>query len=229
MIFGGIQKCSTLDYPGSLSAVLFTVGCNLDCFYCHNRALLKTSCPVLPFNDIDSFLKKRIGLIDAIVISGGEPTLQDGLIEFIKYVRSLGYLVKLDTNGQRPDIVEEAASQKLIDYLAVDLKSLPDDYHWVACGTDNAFENVTKTIHIASKYNISHEVRTTLYPGLTLESLLSIMKSVPALPLYRLNFYKPPEEARADAAFLLTLPALSEAEIEQARPVLEEAQPNIIW
>lgn len=102
MIFGGMQRSSTIDFPGALACVLFTRGCDLDCFYCHNRELIAGDGDQLAEAAVFSFLEKRRGLLDGVVVSGGEPTLQPDLEEFLRRVRPLGYRVKLDTNGRRP-------------------------------------------------------------------------------------------------------------------------------
>ena len=102
MIFGGMQKSSTIDFPGTLCCVLFTRGCDLDCFYCHNRSLISAKGPALLQEDVWSFLERRRGLLDGVTISGGEPTLQEDLPEVLRRLREMGYKTKLDTNGQRP-------------------------------------------------------------------------------------------------------------------------------
>ncbi|MEG2074140.1 MAG: anaerobic ribonucleoside-triphosphate reductase activating protein, partial [Angelakisella sp.] len=135
MLFGGIQRTSTIDFPGTLAAVLFVRGCNLDCFYCHNRGLLSPRGEALTESGVKEFLEKRKGLLDGIVVSGGEPTVYEDLPEFLTYLKKLGYKVKLDTNGQRPAVTEELAKAGLADYFAVDFKALPRDSHFVT-GSD---------------------------------------------------------------------------------------------
>ena len=144
MIFGGMQRSSTIDFPGALACVLFTRGCDLDCFYCHNRELIAGDGGQLAEAAVFSFLEKRRGLLDGVVVSGGEPTLQPDLEEFLRRVRPLGYRVKLDTNGRRPALVERLWREGLFDYVAVDVKALPADYPAV-CGADR-FSDVRLTI-----------------------------------------------------------------------------------
>ncbi|MEG1993755.1 MAG: anaerobic ribonucleoside-triphosphate reductase activating protein, partial [Oscillospiraceae bacterium] len=128
MVFGGIQKVSTIDFPSVLSCVVFTKGCNLDCFYCHNRSIIENSAENISEEDVLSFLEKRKGLLDGVVVSGGEPTIQDDIGDFLSKVRSMGYKLKLDTNGQNPEKVKEILGGGLCDYVAVDIKASRQKY-----------------------------------------------------------------------------------------------------
>ena len=127
MLIGGFQKCSMIDYPDKLSAIVFSQGCNFRCPYCHNPEL------VLPakFNvslkddEIIGFLKTRIGKLDGVVLTGGEVCLQKDLIQFAEKIKDLGFLIKLDTNGSKPDVVEKFLDKKLVDYFAMDIKTSP--------------------------------------------------------------------------------------------------------
>ena len=121
----GLYKTSLVDYPGKVSSVIFTGGCNLRCGYCHNPDLACNSDELEKIEDeeVFSFLEKRKGLIDGITVSGGEPTLDKGLLEFLRRIKSMGLLVKLDTNGFSPSVVEQCLMEKLTDYIAVDLKT----------------------------------------------------------------------------------------------------------
>ena len=131
MKFGGLQKNSLIDYPGKIACVLFVCGCNFDCPYCHNPELVKETIEnPLAFheNKAYDFLKKRKGLIDAVVISGGEPTLQADLADVCQHIKQMGFLVKVDTNGSRPEVVRQLIVDKLVDYLAMDIKTDPPAY-----------------------------------------------------------------------------------------------------
>ena len=124
MLIGGLHKCSMIDYPDKLSAIVFTVGCNFKCPYCHNPELVITKdCSLTEQSFVLDFLKTRINKLDAVVISGGEPCLQKDLKDFIKQVKEMGFLVKLDTNGTYPEAIENLISENLIDYIAMDIKS----------------------------------------------------------------------------------------------------------
>ena len=131
MVFGGLQKNSLIDYPGKVSCVLFLSGCNFDCPYCHNPDLAKDSslCPVLlDEKAVFDFLQRRKGFLDGVVISGGEPTLQKDLLVLCKKIKELGYLIKLDTNGSRPQVIKRLIDEGLVDYIAMDIKTDPFHY-----------------------------------------------------------------------------------------------------
>ena len=228
MKFGGIQRCSTIDFPGTLSCVLFTLGCDLNCFYCHNRALLDGSGPVLSSGEIWAFLEKRRGLLGGVVLSGGEPTLQEDLTETIVAIREMGYRVKLDTNGQHPQIVQKLIDDRLLDYVAVDFKTSQDDYGWV-CESEKGYDSTKQTIELLLRSGIAFEARTTLYPGLNETELLELTGSVPLLPRYRLNLYRAPEQHLPSHALLLKRPFLTGADLTRLEPALKAIQPNIVW
>lgn len=225
MIFGGIQKSSTIDFPGLISCVLFTRGCNLDCFYCHNRELLSGG-ETLNENDIIAFLTKRQGLLDGVVISGGEPTLQPDLKDFLIKIRSLNYKTKLDTNGQLPETVRDMCMEGLVDYFAVDIKTRKEDYKKI-CGIAG-FEKVTETIRILSEMKAKYEVRTTLYPSMELSDLVELLSSLPVMPLWRLNYFNMPRIFKQEDTQLLNQEALTPLKIKQARHQLQSIQPNLV-
>lgn len=156
MLIGGLHKCSTVDYPGLLSLVIFTCGCNMNCSYCHNRELISSRMDsVYEVKEITEFLHKRKGLIDAVVISGGEPTLQADLIDFVADVKALGFKVKLDTNGTRPEVLEKLIESGMVDFIAMDIKAPPEKYPLV-CRTPGIYEYHFK------KHRTSHEKRYRL-------------------------------------------------------------------
>ena len=118
----GQIKSSFIDYPGKICTVLFTGGCNFRCGYCHNPDIVNRTVRTLDQNEILKFLDKRKKYLDGVCISGGEPTLQKELYEFIQEIKSLGYLVKLDTNGTRPEVISRLLEGKMLDYIAMDVK-----------------------------------------------------------------------------------------------------------
>lgn len=225
MIWGGLQKTSTIDFPGVLSCVLFARGCDLDCFYCHNRELLVREGPAVPEEEILAFLQKRRGLLDGVVVSGGEAALWPDLPEFLRRVRAMGYRIKLDTNGQRPEVLEALARSGLLDYCAVDVKALPEDYGAV-CG--GVFWAVQNTLDVLQRLEIGCEARTTLYPGLTLEQLEALLGLFPPQPRWRLNYFRMPEPTRPQDGARLARPALSAPEVQAAESRLRAIQPNLI-
>jgi pyruvate formate lyase activating enzyme len=161
--FGGIQKQSLIDYPGKLSCVLFLTGCNLDCPYCHNPALARGEVPGPETPDTDEvldFLSRRRDFLEGVVISGGEPTLQSGLVTLCADIRALGYPVKLDTNGSRPGMLERLIEAKLVDYIAMDVKTHPLLYrHHLQSECDPAA--FLESIRLIIESGIDHEFRTT--------------------------------------------------------------------
>lgn len=159
----GLQKLTLLDYPGRTACTIFTGACNLRCPFCHNASLvLRTSdLPTVRESEIFSFLEKRRGLLDGVAVTGGEPTLQPDLPEFLSRVHALGYAVKLDTNGTRPDVLETLLRDRLLDYAAIDVKAAPDNYAAV-CGIPGYDpEPVLKSIRLLEGSAIPHEFRTT--------------------------------------------------------------------
>ena len=162
MEFVGIDKFSLLDYDEKVSVVLFSPACNFRCPFCHNgQSVLNSNTPI-PFDEILEYLKSRVGLIDAVVFSGGEPTMMAELKSRIKQVKNLRFLVKLDTNGTHPNILEELINENLLDYVAMDIKNSERMYPVTAgCPSVNV-ENIKKSIKILENSHINYEFRTTL-------------------------------------------------------------------
>lgn len=160
----GFEKLTLVDYPEKVAAILFTGGCNMRCPYCHNGELVLHPDLFPPFFDdeIFSYLKKRKGVLDAVVISGGEPTLQSGLKEYVKKIKDTGLLVKLDTNGTRPDVVEDLVSSSLLDYVAMDVKNSLESYA-MTCGVEDFDTScVEETISFLKEGRVAYEFRTTV-------------------------------------------------------------------
>ena len=187
MKIGGFQRFSLIDYPGKISAIIFTQGCNFRCPYCHNPELID---PKLFTSAIDedlilSFLRKRVGKLDGVVITGGEPLLQHDLIEFIKKVKEMGYLIKLDTNGSYPEKLERLLD--LIDYIAMDIKAPLEKYRNVV-RTDVCTEKIMESITIILNGDIDYEFRTTVVKALlTEDDLICIAKLIRGAKRYVLQ------------------------------------------
>lgn len=194
MKIAGFQKNSFIDYPGKMAAVIFTPGCNLNCYYCHNRSLIQgDSVKRLYHQDVVlDFLKKRSGFLDGVVITGGEPTLQKGLEDFVRRIRGLGYAVKLDTNGTNPNILKRLIEEDLLDYVAMDIKAPQNRYEEI-CGTKVVWENIYKSIQILLNGDIEYEFRTTLAPDLTEQDLLDMAGMIQGANLYALQQYRRPD------------------------------------
>ena len=162
MEFTGIDKLSLLDYEDFVSVVLFTPKCNFRCPFCHNGKTVLESDVEIDFDEILSYLQTRKGLIDAVVITGGEPTLMSELKERIIKIKELGLRVKLDTNGSNPEVLKDLVNSKLLDYVAMDIKNSMNEYPRT-CGVRKVDENKLKeSINYLLENNVDYEFRTTL-------------------------------------------------------------------
>jgi pyruvate formate lyase activating enzyme len=171
MKIGGIQKCSGIDFPGRLSCVIFVSGCNLRCPYCHNPELI-TRHPnsVISETWLTEFLEKRKHLLSGVVVSGGEPTLNRNLPEFLKYLRGFGYDVKLDTNGTCPDMLGKCIPW--CDYLAMDIKTYPTEYPKYF---GVRAKSILRSVLMIQESGKTHEFRTTCaYPMITEHTIKKI-------------------------------------------------------
>lgn len=159
--FYGIQKLSLVDYDGELTTTLFTGGCNMSCPFCHNSSLIKVNSKPLEEKDILEFLENKKGKITAVCISGGEPLIHNEILDTIKVIKSMGYKVKLDTNGLNPDTLIILIENKLIDYVAVDVKNSINKYS-ITSGTNVDTNKIIKTINYLINSDFDYEFRTTL-------------------------------------------------------------------
>ncbi len=168
MVIAGIQPLSLLDYPGKPCSIIFTQGCVFRCAYCHNPELipLKPSLLGKSVEEALSFLSERSSFVDAVCITGGEPTLQAGLEDFICHLKESGFFVKLDTNGIRPDIVSRLIEKKHVDYIAMDVKHRWDEYGAVIrVSNQYMVDRCKETFALIRSSGIPHEFRTTIMPG----------------------------------------------------------------
>ncbi len=176
MRIGGFQRLTLVDYPGKVAATVFTQGCNFRCGFCHNAALVLPEAFQVPIpeQEVLEFCRQRRGQLQGIVISGGEPTIQKGLVDFIASLKDMGYVVKLDTNGSHPEVVAALIDQKLIDYIAMDVKtSLARYAEVVRCGCDIA--KIQQSIDLILKCGLPYQFRTTLVDSVcSINDLLSI-------------------------------------------------------
>lgn len=167
MIIAGLQKMTLTDFPENVACILFLKGCNFRCPYCHNSELIdyKIDDNYILKEEVFDFLKKRQGILDGVVISGGEPTVNKDLPKLIKEIRDLGFKIKLDTNGTNPQMLKELLEEGLIDYVAMDIKNVQTKYLETAGLSEKnvqILENVQKSIDILKKSNVDHEFRTTI-------------------------------------------------------------------
>lgn len=164
MIFGGIQKLTLLDYPGTVSCTLFTKGCNFRCPFCHNASLVKPSGSTPSYSEEEAldFLKKRQKILDGVCITGGEPLIHDSLPSFMEKVKALGYKIKLDTNGSFPEKLFSLVQNKLVDYVAMDIKNSFHKYNVTAgCAMLN-LQHIEKSIDLLLTGTVPYEFRTTV-------------------------------------------------------------------
>ena len=162
MDFVGIDKFSLLDYEDKVSCVLFCKPCNFRCPFCHNGTTVLEAETTIPFDDILGYLKSRKGLIDAVVVSGGEPTLMPDLKEKIIKLKELGFLIKLDTNGTNPEVIKDLYESNLIDYVAMDIKNSFKKYS-LTCGVKSVpLDKISQSILYLMNSGIDYEFRTTL-------------------------------------------------------------------
>lgn len=192
MKLSGLQKTTLLDYPGHVAATIFLGGCNFRCPFCHNGDLIldsfESSCTE---QEVLSFLNKRSSVLEGVCITGGEPTLHDGLEAFIRNIRSLGLLVKLDTNGYRPDILKELCGQGLISYVAMDIKSGKTNYAKTAGLNDLDLSRIEESVNFLLHCDIPYEFRTTVVKELhSEEDFKEIGSWLTGCPHYYLQSYK---------------------------------------
>lgn len=192
MLIGGLQKSSLVDYPSKICTVVFTIGCNFRCGYCHNPELIKKE-EIITESDFFEFIKTRQGKIDAIVISGGEPTLQEDLAEFIIKCRKLGFLIKLDTNGTHPEVLEKLLAENLLDYIAMDIKATFEKYPNITRRFLDV-EKIKKSIEIIMTSGIDYEFRTTVVRSqLSPDDLTVISENIKGAKKYYLQKFNSKE------------------------------------
>lgn len=177
MLIAGLQKLTLLDYPGKTACTIFTHGCNFRCPFCHNAPLVTEKAEdLISTDELFSFLSKRKGILDGVCITGGEPTLQKELIPFMRKIKEMGFLIKLDTNGYRPDVLEEILDERLVSYIAMDIKASYDRYSDATGIKAFDFSLIEKSIELIEKSGVEHEFRTTITRELhTAEDLEKIL------------------------------------------------------
>ncbi|MDR3274312.1 MAG: anaerobic ribonucleoside-triphosphate reductase activating protein [Puniceicoccales bacterium] len=180
MLIGGLQKVSLIDFPGKIASVVFTQACNFRCPFCHNATLVdrRQFGPTLSEDEIFGYLSTRKEQIEGVVISGGEPTLQSDLKQFMCKVKDLGFRTKLDTNGTKPDVVAELINLNLADFIAMDIKHDFARYD-LACGVQARIEDIIRSIDLLKTCGVDYEFRTTIVPGIhSRNDVVSIAKNI---------------------------------------------------
>ena len=216
MEIGGLQKLTLIDYPGRLAATVFLCGCSFRCPWCYSRELVLPEeikkQPKILERELFSFLKERKELLEGVTICGGEPCLNKDLPQFCKKIKKAGFLVKLDTNGSNPKMLKKLITNKLIDYVALDIKAPKEKYNLV-CGKRVGVKNIEKSIEILKDSNIDFEFRTTVTPIiLEKDDILRIARWIGPAKKYYLQNFRP--EKTIDPKFEKIKPYLQEYLLE---------------
>ena len=189
MLIKGLQKTTLLDYPSKVASTIFTGGCNFRCPFCHNASLVTALDPseFITEEEVLSFLSKRRGILDGVCITGGEPLLQKDIADFCQKIRELDLLIKLDTNGSRPDELEALISEGLIDYVAMDVKNSKELYA-DTCGVSHFPAEVEESVELIMNSGIDYEFRTTVVRELhSKESIESLCRWIAGAKRYYLQ------------------------------------------
>ena len=190
MLIGGLQKNSFIDFPGKICCVVFVSGCNFRCPYCHNPELVNNPSSNYSEFEIFEFLKERKRWLDGVVISGGEPTLQKDLPHFCQKVKSMGFPVKLDTNGSRPEVIHQLISEGLVDYIAMDIKTAPDRYVPVIAKACDS-KKILESIRLIMDSSVPYEFKTTcikpLIDNTIMETIIGLIQGARRYAIQRFN------------------------------------------
>ncbi len=189
----GLQKLSMVDYPEKVAATVFTGGCNLRCPFCHNALLVTrlSESPLLDVGEVLRFLSRRRGLLDGVVLSGGEPLLQRDAADFLQAVKDMGFAVKLDTNGCFPEALSAILDRKLADYVAMDVKNVPEKYAMTVGLTDFDLSPIRESCALLAASGVDYEYRTTVVREYhTLEDIRAIGQWLQGSPRYYLQHFE---------------------------------------
>ena len=227
MLIGGFMKQSFIDFPQTLSSIIFTNGCNLNCWYCHNRQLINgNSQENYSIDKIYEFLESRKNFIEGVVISGGEPTIQPDLESVIDKIKSLNLKVKLDTNGTNPKVLKHLMTTNKIDYVAMDIKNSLKNYDKIIClnidqdKIKNLIDNIKESVEtLLNQDVIDYEFRTTFSPDISLEDIEEIGKLISGAKRFYLQKYNPVSNQ------ILTIPHTL-TDFENAIKIMKNYVPN---
>ncbi len=193
---GGLEKSTLIDYPGHVACTVFLIGCNFRCPFCYSSELVLLEKiklqPRILEKDFFSFLEERQGLVEGVVICGGEPTLQKDLPDFIKKIKNLGYLVKLDTNGSNSEMLKRLIKDGLLDYIAMDIKAPVEKQKYEkAAGVRVNLEKIRRSIELIKNSGVDYEFRTTVVPGIhSKEDIVQIAKDIGLAKKYCLQNFR---------------------------------------
>lgn len=222
----GFQKTTLLDYPGHVAATLFTGGCNFRCPFCHNGnlVLLPDSESTIAEEEILVYLKKRSGILEGVCITGGEPTLQTDLREFIVRVKELGYLIKLDTNGYRPQMLWKLLEEELLDYVAMDVKASLLNYKKATGCPGVDLSRIEESIAILKSSGIDYEFRTTVVKGIhTVAEFDSIGRLLEGAKAYYIQAYRENENVLSGGYEAFSTDVMNEM-AEMARKYIDKVE-----
>ena len=222
-MLSGLQKLTLLDFPGTVACTVFTSGCNFRCPFCHNASLVLPGAggETLDEETLLSFLKKRVGIVEGVVFTGGEPLLHADILSLFEKIRVLGYKIKLDTNGSFPDILEKAIKEKLIDRVAMDIKNSPAEYGKAIGAVTVDFSKIERSKNLLMTSGIDYEFRTTVVKGIhTVESLTDAAKWIEGAKEYYLQQFK-------DSGNLLSAEGLSEFSKEEMEKLADAVRPYV--
>lgn len=221
MVWKGWMRTSLIDFPGRIATVLFVGGCNFRCPMCHNADLVVRAgeLPDVPEEEVWAFLERRQGLIDGVVVTGGEPTLHKDLPAFLRRVREKGLAIKLDTNGYRPEVLRALVDEGLVDYVAMDVKAPPEKYALLSGRADLDLTRVEESIRILLEGRVDYELRTTVVPGwLDAEDVEAIARWIAGACRYVLQAFRPTRTLDPE---LERLPPCRPDRLEAMRPRVE--------
>lgn len=215
----GLNKTTLLDYPGKVAATIFLDSCNFRCPFCHNRSLVlePAAAPSISTEELLAFLQKRRGILEGVCVSGGEPTLHADLPALLKQIRSLGYAIKLDTNGSRPEVIRSLHQQGLIDMVAMDIKAAPEHYP-VVCGVPfPELSSIRETVEYLMNADMEYEFRTTVVKELhTISDFQFIGQWIAGAKAYFLQAYKDSDQVISPG-----FSSYSKADLEEFQKLLQ--------
>ncbi|MGB9847868.1 MAG: anaerobic ribonucleoside-triphosphate reductase activating protein [Minisyncoccia bacterium] len=225
MEIGGLQKTTLIDYPGKIAATIFLIGCNFRCPFCYSSELVLPEKikkqPRISEREVLDFLYERKDELDGVVICGGEPTLQPDLEDFLKKIKKMNFLIKLDTNGSQPQVLKKLIEKKLIDYIAMDIKApLNQEKYNLATGQKIDLNGIKESINLIKKGGVDYEFRTTVVPTIhTLEDIVEIAKEIAPAKRYYLQNFK--AEKTIDPKFC-QIKSFSEEELKKTIEIIKK-------
>lgn len=212
MKISGFDKLTLLNYPDKVACTIFTSGCNLRCPFCHNSGLVTNNYNEISFESIYEYLKKRIGILDGVCITGGEPLIHADIKDYIKKIKDLGYLVKIDTNGCNPKLLKELIDLKLVDYIAMDIKNIYSKYD-ITSGVKVNIDNIKKSISIIENSGIDYEFRTTIVKEFhSIQDIKEILSYISSNSNYYIQNFK-----NSNDVFNRNLSSFSEKELVEMK------------